>query len=164
VVDPLREHFGKTLKAIREESRQTRKDAAKLLDIPERTLVEIEGGRAPVELRIVQKAARAYPGHLAELLQKVLPSDWSDDEVKRRLFDAFAETGLRQFLEGLSRHETLSFVMNVAQLPVEELRVVNQWVLARLNYLGGPGRVNLSEQLATTFAESYPEQGDRNAK
>jgi transcriptional regulator with XRE-family HTH domain len=162
--DRHRERFGATLRRLREEKGRTRKEAAKQLRIPERTLVEVEAGRAPVELRLVEAAARAFPGSLPTLLQSVLPEEWSDDEVERRLRDAFAEGQLLQHIEGLTRDETLWFVMNVAQLPTEEIRVVNQWVLSRLNYLTGPTGPRLSQLLAEALGPEEAGRRERNAE
>lgn len=160
--EPYREHFGRALAETRKAAGDTYADAATKLSkampsrwsISDRTLIEVEAGRAPVELRLVAAAASVYPGSLPQFLQPLLPAEWSNEDLTQRLLDAMAEGPAQEVIRGLTRQESTAFRMNVAQLPIEEVRVLNQWVLARLNYLS-PAKERLAELLAEAIEDGF---------
>lgn len=156
-----RRRFAERVKVLRLERDWTQAELATACGLPYRTVTAIEAadsdrvnppGTAAIELEVIEAMAGVFG--LPPLLASILPKEQTNEEFMRQLLESVSRAGLAQQLAGLSREETVAFVMNAAQLPSDELAVMSNWVLSRLSYLS-PAAANISDLVAAaTFRKT----------
>lgn len=150
------------MKELRTRHRLTQEQLAEQAGLPYRVIVDLERGKAAVELDILEALGHVFG--LRPLLASILPrGELSDTLLERLLQEGITRASLGMKLRDFDQPRLQSFVYVASQLPAAEVETLYQWMKSRLNDVW-PDAARLGDLIAKATSPERRRQRQREAE